>query len=354
MAEREYIPFRYSQHRTKYQATPCVLPSVLTMRLSEAALRTHVKDSCLLPTPCGRCTCFASAAVTRRWLKLLKRHWSCRHPKWVANEWGFNPCNDKGRWRGDPGELIPGRDPVDCGWSGVDDLIDRAAHMHTASEGGRYATENDTLGAFVTRDHYGYPRGTYENRQDSEEILAAIKNEKNWKLSANVDGGVLGTCAAIPKVDLQHECPATTAAPNMWDLEHKLYTVFVLDEDNAPPRRTFPLGCVDAEFPHFPVAHHAVFSAFPLGTLCARHALWHAAGLVVRGGQAQLATRPGEPERRVSHCYVQVKNSTAGWTAGLGTSRRCLASRRKPAWRAGARACRTRRGQLMRARATRL
>lgn len=50
-----------------------------------------------------------------------------------------------------------------------------------------------------------------------------------------------------------------SVAPNMWDKEHKLYTVWVLEEDRDA--NTFLHKCVDAEFPHFPYAHYVEFSA---------------------------------------------------------------------------------------------
>ena len=49
----------------------------------------------------------------------------------------------------------------------------------------------------------------------------------------------------------------------MWDMDHKLYTVFVLESDKG----NFPLGCVDAEFPHFPFRHWKVFSALLLSSV---------------------------------------------------------------------------------------
>lgn len=84
--------------------------------------------------------------------------------------------------------------------------------------------------------------------------LQALGNERNFRIVA--DGGLDAECHSIPVVDTTTSCAATTKAPNMWDLSHKIYTVFKLPND------TFAHGCVDAEFPHFPYAHYVEFSAF--------------------------------------------------------------------------------------------
>lgn len=106
--------------------------------------------------------------------------------------------------------------------------------------------------------------GTAENT----EIEAAINSDDSWTLTA--DGGVLAVCPAVPVVDtnVTAVCDATALAPNMWDLTwdaglaqhvvvHPIYTVYTLPGDS------FPLTCVDAEFPHFPYSHYVEFSTLP-------------------------------------------------------------------------------------------
>lgn len=85
-----------------------------------------------------------------------------------------------------------------------------------------------------------------------------ISDDSNWEVKP--DGGVLAQCPAIPVVDTSTACPAARAAPNMWDPAHPLYTVYTLPEHAGD----FGLGCVDAEFPHFPYEHYKVFSALRL------------------------------------------------------------------------------------------
>lgn len=85
--------------------------------------------------------------------------------------------------------------------------------------------------------------------------LQALENDRNFKIVA--DGGLDAECHSIPVVDTTLSCAAPTMAPNMWDLDHKMYTVYKLPSD------TFMHGCVDAEFPHFPYAHYVEFSKRP-------------------------------------------------------------------------------------------
>lgn len=87
--------------------------------------------------------------------------------------------------------------------------------------------------------------------------LQAVNDISNWQIDA--DGGVLAQCPAIPVIDLGTACPAARNAPNMWDMAHKIYTVYTLEEDRVAA--SFTHGCVDAEFPHFPYDHYKVFSA---------------------------------------------------------------------------------------------
>ena len=84
--------------------------------------------------------------------------------------------------------------------------------------------------------------------------LQSVNDDSNWEIAP--DGGVLAQCPAIPVVNSATACPAARAAPNMWDMGYKIYTVYKLDVDNS----AFAHTCVDAEFPHFPYNHYKVFS----------------------------------------------------------------------------------------------
>lgn len=89
--------------------------------------------------------------------------------------------------------------------------------------------------------------------------MQALNDDRNFMIVA--DGGLDAECHSIPVVDTSVECPSAKNAPNMWDTDHKIYTVYKLPND------TFQHGCVDAEFPHFPYAHYVEFSASLICTM---------------------------------------------------------------------------------------
>lgn len=83
--------------------------------------------------------------------------------------------------------------------------------------------------------------------------------------AVNSPGHAVMTCPGMALPLDFHECRTqlTSVAPNMWDTNHKLYSVWQLQEDRVSD--TFIHKCVDAEFPHFPYAHYVEFSMpYPL------------------------------------------------------------------------------------------
>jgi hypothetical protein len=67
-------------------------------------------------------------------------------------------------------------------------------------------------------------------------------------------------CPGLAAFKVPHLCnhEVTGRGPNMWEPQHRIYTVWRLKEDRL--NRTFEHTCVDAEFPHFPYAHYVEFS----------------------------------------------------------------------------------------------
>ena len=92
------------------------------------------------------------------------------------------------------------------------------------------------------------------------------KWSKGYKL--NSPGHAPMTCPSHVWKQDWHQCRTeiTGKGPNMWDPNHKLYTVWRLEEDRLAA--TFDHQCVDAEFPHFPYDHYVKFSAHPFCFIC--------------------------------------------------------------------------------------
>jgi hypothetical protein len=105
--------------------------------------------------------------------------------------------------------------------------------------------------------------GSDATQPDQQYIDPRAPNDpyKGYKVAA--PGHAAMKCPGMAVTRNFHQCnqEVTGRAPNMWDLSHRIYTVWRLQEDR---NNTFQQNCVDAEFPHFPYAHYVAFSTLRL------------------------------------------------------------------------------------------
>eukprot|EP00892_Ulva_mutabilis_P004822 jgi/Ulvmu1/2711/UM014_0167.1 len=246
----QYIPGRFSQHRMKYMANAHPKWHRRLQGANPCAEhgRHHVRR--LDPSDCS---ITAAADIKDRAMAVMQERQHV-NPDWQNEPYYKSRFPDiygsevihSSMWTVQDSDYSVWEDAANS----TDPLV-QSQRVHPVLD---YGAPNLLYGSWAETasmdpTHNGSQAGVSDEWRSMQE---ALENDKNFKIVA--DGGLDAECHSIPVIDTAVSCPAATTAPNMWDMDHKIYTVYKLPND------TFTHGCVDAEFPHFPYVHYVEFS----------------------------------------------------------------------------------------------